>query len=145
MSGQVPTSFTKLIGKTTLTVDVSSEVVWGMRKLELALALDNTGSMASSNKMTELKKAAKNLLRRFKTAAKDDGDIKVAIIPFAQEVNVGTSNVNATWLHGTNGTQRTADLTVEQHRCALVLERFVKRAADSDGSGRTITAAGTAA
>ena len=62
-SGQVPTSFTKLIGKTNLTVDVTSEVVWGMRKLELALALDNTGSMSSNNKMTELKKAAKTLLQ----------------------------------------------------------------------------------
>jgi Putative Flp pilus-assembly TadE/G-like/von Willebrand factor type A domain len=98
VSGHVPTSFSKILGKTDLTVDVSSEVVWGMRKLELALALDNTGSMASSNKMTELKKAAKNLMQTLQKAAKNDNDIRVAIVPFAQEVNVGTSNVNATWL-----------------------------------------------
>jgi Flp pilus assembly protein TadG len=98
-TGKVPTSFTKLIGHTNLNVDVSSQVVWGMKKLELALALDNTGSMAWSNKMTELKKAAKNLLATLKTAAKADADIKIAIIPFAQEVNVGTANVNATWLN----------------------------------------------
>ena len=41
-----------------------------MKKLELALALDNTGSMASSNKMTELKKAAQTLLTTLKNAAK---------------------------------------------------------------------------
>ena len=62
VSGQVPTSFTKLIGKTSLTVDVSSEVVWGMRKLELALALDNTGSMESSNKMTRAQEGGEGLL-----------------------------------------------------------------------------------
>ena len=98
-SGKVPTSFTKLIGHTNLNVDVSSQVVWGMKKLELALALDNTGSMASLNKMTELKKAAKNLLQTLKNAAKADADIKIAIVPFAQEVNVGTANVGATWLN----------------------------------------------
>ena len=97
-TGKVPTSFTKLIGHTNLNVDVSSDVVWGMKKLELALALDNTGSMASSNKMTELKKAAINLLTTLKTSAKSDADIKVSIIPFAREVNVGTSNVNANWV-----------------------------------------------
>jgi Flp pilus assembly protein TadG len=99
VNGQVPTSFSKVFGKQSLNVDVSSEVVWGIKKLELALALDNTGSMASSNKMIELKKAAKNLLLVLKAAAKNDGDIKISIVPFAQEVNVGTGNVNATWLN----------------------------------------------
>ncbi|MGH6770305.1 MAG: VWA domain-containing protein [Xanthobacteraceae bacterium] len=97
-TGKVATSFTKVIGQQNLNIDVSSQVLWGMKKLELALALDNTGSMASSNKMTELKKAAKNLLMTLKTAAKKDEDIRIAIIPFAREVNVGTSNINATWL-----------------------------------------------
>ena len=39
---------------------MSNEVVWGVKKLELALALDVTGSMDSDDKMTELKKAAKS-------------------------------------------------------------------------------------
>jgi Flp pilus assembly protein TadG len=108
-TGKVPTSFTKVLGQENLGIDASSEVVWGMKKLELALALDNTGSMKTNNKMTELKKAAKNLLQTLKNSAKKDDDIKVAIIPFAQEVNVGSGNVNATWLRwdiwdNTNGT-----------------------------------------
>ena len=61
-----------------------------MKKLNLALALDNTGSMASSNKMTELKKAAHNLLNTLKKAEKTPGDVKVSIVPFAVDVNVGT-------------------------------------------------------
>ena len=98
-TGTVPTSFTKVLGQTNLNISVNSQVVWGMKKLELALALDNTGSMYSNNKMTELKKAAKNLINTLKKAANNDSDIKIAIIPFAQEVNVGTGNVNANWLN----------------------------------------------
>ena len=49
-----------------MNLSVSTEVVWGVKKLELALALDVTGSMASNNKMTELKKAAKSLLTTMK-------------------------------------------------------------------------------
>jgi Flp pilus assembly protein TadG len=98
-SGTVPTTFTKVIGQDHMDINVTSQVVWGMKKLELALALDNTGSMASSNKMTELKKAAKDLIQSLHKVAQNDSDIKIAIVPFAQEVNVGTNYVNATWLN----------------------------------------------
>ena len=97
--GNVPTSFTKVIGQEHLHITVNSQVVWGMKKLELVLALDNTGSMASANKMDELKKAAKDLVQALKKVAQNDDDIRIAIVPFAQEVNVGTTNVNATWLN----------------------------------------------
>jgi Flp pilus assembly protein TadG len=91
----VPTSFTKVIGHDQMNLTVASDVVWGLKKLELVLALDVTGSMDSNNKMTELKKAAKSLLTTMQKAAKKDGDIKVAIIPFAVVVNAGAANVNA--------------------------------------------------
>ena len=81
-----------------MNLDLSSEVAWGMKKLELALALDVTGSMASNNKMTELKTAAKALLKTLQAAAVKDGDVKVAIVPFAVAVNVGTANVSADWI-----------------------------------------------
>ncbi len=44
----------------------STEVLWGIKKLNLALVLDNTGSMSSSQKMTNLKTAAHNLLDTLK-------------------------------------------------------------------------------
>ena len=77
-------------------------MVWGIKKLNLALALDNTGSMASSGKMTALKEAAHNLLTTLKNAEKTPGDIKVSIVPFAVDVNVGTSNVEAPWIDWTD-------------------------------------------
>lgn len=96
-TGKVPTTFTKVLGKTNLDINVKAEVLWGIKKLELALALDNTGSMASSNKMTNLKTAAHTLLDTLKKAAKTDGDVKVAIIPFDTTVNLGTSYKNNSW------------------------------------------------
>jgi Flp pilus assembly protein TadG len=98
VSGKVPTTFTQVLGQDHMDLGVTTEVVWGVKKLELALALDVTGSMASNNKMTELKKAAKSLLTTLKNAAKTDGDIRVAIAPFAVNVNVGNNNASASWL-----------------------------------------------
>ena len=86
------------IWQPSINIGTDTEVVWGIVKIELALALDNTGSMASNGKMTELKKAAKQLLEKLKPLAKKDGDVKVSIIPFATDVNVGTNNVNANWI-----------------------------------------------
>src|SRR5262245_5328286 len=56
-TAKVPTTFMKVLNQSNLNVDVKSEVVWGIRKLEVALALDNTGSMAQLNKMSNLKTA----------------------------------------------------------------------------------------
>lgn len=98
VTGTVPTTFTAVLGQDHMDLAVTTEVVWGVKKLELVLALDVTGSMASNNKMTELKKAAKSLLTTMKTAAKTDGDVRVAIAPFAVTVNVGNNNAGASWL-----------------------------------------------
>jgi Flp pilus assembly protein TadG len=101
-SATVNTMFSRLLGASTISLSASSEVLWGIKKLNLALVLDNTGSMASSAKMTNLKTAAHNLLTTLKNAAKTPGDIKVAIVPFATDVNAGTDNVNATWIDWTD-------------------------------------------
>jgi Flp pilus assembly protein TadG len=97
VSGQVPTAFMRVFGQDHMTLTVYSQVLWGIKKLELALALDNTGSMAQSSKMTNLKSAAHSLLSILKNAAKTDGDIKVAIIPFDTTVRIGTSYKDQPW------------------------------------------------
>lgn len=96
-TASVDTTFTA-IWKPTMEIGANTQSVWGLKRLELALALDNTGSMASSQKMTQLKLAAKDLLKTMQNAAKKPDDVKVSIIPFATDVNVGTANVNATWI-----------------------------------------------
>ena len=94
---------TKLLGVLganfkNLPVNASASVSWGSSRLRVALALDNTGSMAYSNKMTALKTAAKNLVTQLQSAAQNPGDVYVSIVPFAKDVNVGASNYAATWL-----------------------------------------------
>jgi Flp pilus assembly protein TadG len=101
-SAKVDTTFARLLGQSTITLSASTEVLWGIKKLNLALVLDNTGSMQQSAKMTNLKTAAHNLLTTLKNAAKSPGDVKVAIVPFATDVNAGTGNVNATWIDWTD-------------------------------------------
>jgi Flp pilus assembly protein TadG len=94
----VNTMFWQIVGYGQVDISATGEVVWGIKKLNLALALDNTGSMSSSGKMTALKEAAHNLLDTLKKAEKTPGDIKVSIVPFAVDVNVGTDNVDAGWI-----------------------------------------------
>jgi Flp pilus assembly protein TadG len=98
-SATVNTIFWRVIGQNEVNITASGEVVWGIKKLNLALALDNTGSMASNSKMTALKEAAHNLLNTLQKAEKTPGDVKVSIIPFAVDVNVGTQHVDASWIH----------------------------------------------
>jgi uncharacterized protein YegL len=101
-SGTMPTVFARVLGRNSIDISATGEVVWGMKRLNLALALDNTGSMSSSGKMTALKEAAHNLLDTLKKAEKEPGDILVSIVPFAVGVNVGTNNVDATWIDWTD-------------------------------------------
>jgi Flp pilus assembly protein TadG len=116
-TGKVATTFTKIIGKESLDLSVNTEIKWGVKKLELALALDNTGSMSSNNKMTELKKALLNikdqngatadgLLETLKKAAKKAGDIKISVIPFDTGVNIGTSFKDESWLDWDGATNK---------------------------------------
>lgn len=100
-SSGINTMFTRLLGQSQIHVSASAEVLWGIRKLNLALVLDNTGSMAQNAKMTNLKAAAHNLLTTLQNAAKQPGDVKVTIVPFATDVNVGTNYVDASWVDWT--------------------------------------------
>ncbi len=97
-SAVINTNFLSVLGIDQLNITASSTSTWGNTRLRVALVLDNTGSMASSNKMTALKTASQNLLTQLKTAAVTADDVYVSIIPFNKDVNVDASNVNATWL-----------------------------------------------
>jgi Flp pilus assembly protein TadG len=97
-TGTVPTQIMKIAGYSSLTINVSSTVRWGNSRLRVALVLDNTGSMAMSNKMTALKSASHNLLSQLQNVAGQNGDVYVSIIPFANSVNVDGVNQSAYWI-----------------------------------------------
>jgi hypothetical protein len=100
-----------------------TEVVWGQNKVEVALALDNTGSMDSAGKLTQLISASNNLIEILKAAAQNDGDAKVAIIPFGFQTRVDPdANRTAAWLRwdlweAQNGTCSSGDGNATQSTC----------------------------
>ena len=97
-SGNVATNFMGLFGYKTLKIGTEAVVKWGETRVRVALVLDNTGSMASAGKMDALKSAARGFLSQMQASANTNGDVYVSIIPFANDVNVGKSNYNASWV-----------------------------------------------
>ena len=97
-SATINTNFMSIFGIDTMNITASTTSTWGNTRLRVTLVLDNTGSMASSNKMTALKTASKNLLAQLQAAAMTPDDVYVSIVPFNKDVNVDKSNVSAPWL-----------------------------------------------
>jgi Flp pilus assembly protein TadG len=97
-TGNMKTNFMGMMGFPTLRISASSTAAWGNSRLRVALALDNTGSMAAANKMTALKSAAKSFLGQLQNAATQNGDVYVSIIPFAEDVNVDPAKYGNSWV-----------------------------------------------
>lgn len=69
--------------------------------IELAMALDVTGSMNSNGRLSALKSASNDLidsLFNYQAAT-----VKIGIVPFAQYVNVGADQAGAAWLNNPGG------------------------------------------
>jgi Flp pilus assembly protein TadG len=97
-TANVKTNFMNLMGFSTMQVAADSQVKWGNTRLRVALVLDNTGSMAEDGKMPALISATKSLLTQLQSAAVNNGDVYVSIVPFVKDVNVGAKNYAATWI-----------------------------------------------
>ena len=93
--GSLEPGLSALAGFDSLHQSTASEAIWGTGKLEVALVLDNTGSMAEHNRMVEMKKAANALLDELDSS--EDGLVKVAIVPFDVNVRVPTTYKTASW------------------------------------------------
>ena len=101
-SGAVTTDFLKVAGFPNLNFNTSSTAAWGTVRMRVAMALDNTGSMAQAGKIAALRTAASNLVDQLSTLAKNSGDVYISIVPFAKDVNVGASNYDQSWIDWTD-------------------------------------------
>lgn len=97
VSIDVPTMFMRVLGVSNVSISVGSEAMVGDGDAEIALVLDNTGSMSGA-KLEALKAAAKSLIDIVYTHPKSDQHVRVGLVPFAQYVNVGLENRNASWM-----------------------------------------------
>jgi Flp pilus assembly protein TadG len=103
MSVQVPVTFMRLARVEGVDVGVSALATRGVSgSFELAMVLDNTWSMSEKDaagvtKIATLKSAAASLVNQL--FANSDANVKVALVPYADYVNVGVKNRSASWLN----------------------------------------------
>lgn len=87
-------------GGSGLPVGAHAQVKRAGYELEIALVLDNTGSMAGA-KIRNLKTAAADFVDSMAQAAAQTGDpnaVKISLVPFSNTVKVGSSYQNAAWM-----------------------------------------------
>jgi Flp pilus assembly protein TadG len=96
--GAIDTGFMRVVGFPTMDFKASSTSAWGNVRMRVAMVLDVTGSMASSGKMPAMQTAAKALVDQLSALEKNPGDIYISLVPFAKDVNIGSSFYNASWM-----------------------------------------------
>lgn len=92
------TAFMKLAHIDTLEMNVFASCETGVRSLEVALVLDNTGSMASNNRIGALRTAALDLVNILEAANTPDRPVKVSVVPFVTAVNVKGEGFSMDWI-----------------------------------------------
>lgn len=90
------------VGVDKLKVSTSTEVVRAGYHLEIALVLDNTGSMLDNNKLNYLKSAAVKFVDQMETAADQNvepNSIRIALVPFSHTVRVDSTRYRySSWI-----------------------------------------------
>jgi Flp pilus assembly protein TadG len=95
--GSMLTSLLKAAGLHELAFAANSTVRRGKGTIEVALVLDNSGSMAGTY-IADLRTAAQNLVNVVFAGAEGTDKVKVGVVPFAASVNVGAANKGAAWI-----------------------------------------------
>ena len=91
--GFMDTAFMTVVGIDVLPLDLLSEVVSSSGKFEVALALDNTGSMARLGRIEALRSSAAVLVENLYADPGADERVKMALVPFVTAVNVKTQGM----------------------------------------------------
>lgn len=97
-SANVPTTFARIFGKSELGIAADAQATGGVAtNLEIALVLDKTGSMAGT-KIVTLKTAATGMVADLLAKASEPNQIRFALVPFAEHVQIGLSRAGEPWL-----------------------------------------------
>lgn len=99
VTARVETTIMKFAGFDEINVNSTNEISRAITGLEIALALDNTGSM-SGTKLANLKTASHELIDILFGAENFPLHLKASLVPFAAGVNVGP-DFNPAWLDTT--------------------------------------------
>lgn len=88
VTGRVDTTLLRIININEFNLNVANEITRSANNLEVAVALDITGSMKGTP-LTDLKTAAKDLVDMIVQDVQTPYYTKLAIVPYAAGVNVG--------------------------------------------------------
>lgn len=98
-SAEMRTRFMTLLGRETITVSARTVINREIRQMELALVLDNTGSMAGTPFNT-MKAAAHDLINIVYGERETHPNLFVAVVPYVSVVNIGPQRT--IWLKTTD-------------------------------------------
>lgn len=108
----MPTTLLGVAGVKSLDLDTASSVKLGKPPyLEVALVLDNTGSMNSGGRLEAAKSAAADLASA--VLSFEENKSKVAVVPFSQYVNVGANGKGKYWMKDSGRSKRQNGATDE--------------------------------
>ncbi|HUG60644.1 MAG TPA: TadE/TadG family type IV pilus assembly protein, partial [Methylomirabilota bacterium] len=97
----LPTTFMQLAGVEKMNIEVSAGARRPEGLVEVALVLDNTGSMAGT-RISSLRDAATELVNILEERAIKAENLKIALVPFVTSVNIKTPGVfKESWIDKT--------------------------------------------
>lgn len=98
LNATVATSVLGILNLSELKVHLTSQVTRENKKVEVALVLDNTGSMGSNGKIGALREATHSLLDILFAGSNAQEMVKVAMVPFVTSVNIKADNFDPAWI-----------------------------------------------
>jgi Flp pilus assembly protein TadG len=88
-TAQYKTRFLLAIGIDAVDVNASTVVQREVQGLEVALVLDNTGSMATNDNIRSLKRAATSFINIMFNSTSNPNYVRIGIVPYSNTVNIG--------------------------------------------------------
>ncbi len=120
--GEMDTAFLPVVGIRQMPLKLETEVVNDGGNFEVALALDNTGSMAQNGKIGALREAANTLVDTLYSQPGSDKRVKMALVPFVTAVNIRGAAFDPSWIDRTGtalGSHATDDFSQAVDRMTI--------------------------
>jgi Flp pilus assembly protein TadG len=94
---KVDTTILEIMGINTIEVGADAAVSVDFRSLEVALVLDNTGSMRSSGRIASLREAALDFVDVVTEEGQSD-NVMISLVPYTAQVNIGNTTTMEQYL-----------------------------------------------
>lgn len=143
----IPLGFSGLMGKTELTVEMRSTADYApsgrSRKVEIALVAGIVGGLNDAGRKSALTAQVQAYIDRARLEAKESDSIRIALVPYAEQIKLSTNYRSAPWLTF-GGTEERPQLTAKQEQRAasdgmaaarLMLKRSQLRIERTDWNG----------